>query len=134
MKEHGKDSWWYYFDRIGKTTKAQCKVPTCKKVIDQGPTKATNKLECHLKNYHKPLYEQREKAKKEVEQRKQAQQNKLSFNRKISEIIQGLLIVLSIKLNVKYKEEAGTSSAKEVEECVTNENAEPEEQLLLKNN
>jgi hypothetical protein len=89
MSEFGKDSWWFYFEKIGQTTKARCKEPKCKKTIDQGPTKGTAPLRSHLKTHHTPLYEQREKAKKEMEQRKQAQQNKLSFNRKIPKMMQG---------------------------------------------
>ena len=99
MSEFNKDSWWYYFDKIPGTTKAKCKVPSCKKpIIELGKTKGTAPLRSHLNVHHKPLYEQRENAKKEMEQRKEAQQNKLSFNRKIPEI-QGFLIFLLIKCN-----------------------------------
>lgn len=88
MKNIGEASWWHYFERIGQTTKAKCK--TCSKIIDQGETKGTNKLKNHLKNYHNKLYNQYEKSKNKIEERKKVQNEKLSFNRMAAEIDQGL--------------------------------------------
>uniref|UniRef100_A0A914GUV9 BED-type domain-containing protein n=1 Tax=Globodera rostochiensis TaxID=31243 RepID=A0A914GUV9_GLORO len=47
-----KSSWWFYFERAGKT-KAKCK--HCPAEIDQGATKSTSKLEWHLKTIDRCL-------------------------------------------------------------------------------
>ena len=93
MKEYGPDSLWYYFERIiGQ--KAICKVPPCcKKILYLNTTNQrmeTFALSQHLNRIHPDLNNQREKAKKEVEeQRKMAEKEKF-FDRAIPEMIQGL--------------------------------------------
>lgn len=89
MKEYGQDSWWYYFDRVYQTTKASCK--NCEKIIEQGQERGTNKLKNHLKNHHRDLYEQREKAKSEIEQLKKVKGEKPSFDRTIPQLVQGFI-------------------------------------------
>uniref|UniRef100_A0A914IHK5 BED-type domain-containing protein n=1 Tax=Globodera rostochiensis TaxID=31243 RepID=A0A914IHK5_GLORO len=72
-----KSSWWFYFDRTGKT-RAKCK--HCPTEIEQGRTKSTAKLEWHLKTKHPIIYQVKNKAKKEQkEAKKEVLQNKLNF-------------------------------------------------------
>lgn len=92
MNQCGPDSLWYYFDRIiGQ--KAMCKVPACKKkILDLGTTIQTelSGLSTHLSRKHSDLNNQRKIAKNNVEeQKKEAKEDKLSYNREI-QIIQGL--------------------------------------------
>ena len=92
MDEYGPDSWWYYFERIiGQ--KAMCKMPSCSKKIlylnTKRQTGETVPLSLHLRK-HENLYDQREKAKKEIEEQRKMAKKEKSFNRAIPEMNQSL--------------------------------------------
>ena len=75
------------FDIIGQPPNEIYKCKTCNTFYNLGPIRGRTSLYNHLRSpNHKHLFSQREKAKNEVE----AEEEKLSHNGAIAEMIQGL--------------------------------------------
>jgi hypothetical protein len=59
MSKLNPGNWWYYFERIGKST-AKCKSEGCTYSKTLTASHSTNALTHHLKQHHPQLHKQRE--------------------------------------------------------------------------